>query len=184
MASIGSIKEKKAALNARAARFAAPAPALATKEGGSILKRLGGTPVEHRDNITLSMSSRIKGKSTALEKPYLRLTGEADRNQIRPENVLKLALEQTKKRYAENEDYAYFCEQLKSIRQDLTVQNKQGPFCAHVYETHARVALVHGDLSEYNQCQSRLLELRARGTCDVKGKLAMSVDEFDCYRLL
>ena len=182
MAAISSIQEKEHVRIARAARFGMSVQSSA--QGGdeatgyvsSILKRLGGAP--EQSSITPSMTSRIKGKSQELEKPYFRLTGALDKNSIRPENILRLSLENVKKRYSENEDYSYFCEQLKSIRQDLTVQTKTGPFAAHVYETHARVALMHGDLDEYNQCQSRLLELRASGT------IAMSIDEFDCYRIL
>jgi SAC3 family protein LENG8/THP3 len=59
----------------------------------------------------------------------------------------------------------------------LTVQNINNRFTAHVYETHARIALESGDLDEYNQCQSRLQEMRRRG-------VAISADEFDGYRLL
>ena len=69
------------------------------------------------------------------------------------------------------------CDQLKSIRQDLTVQHINNKFTAHVYETHGRIALESGDLSEYNQCSSRLQEMKKRGItiCDA---------EFDCYRIL
>lgn len=34
-----------------------------------------------------------------------------------------------------------------------------------------------GDLEEYNQCQSRLQEMKRRG-------ITISADEFHCYRLL
>ncbi len=60
---------------------------------------------------------------------------------------------------------------------DLTVQNIHNRFAAHVYETHGRIALESGDLEEYNQCQSRLQEMKRRG-------IQVSVDEFNCYQLL
>lgn len=60
---------------------------------------------------------------------------------------------------------------------DLTVQNIHNRFAAHVYETHGRIALESGDLEEYNQCQSRLQEMKRRG-------IQVSDDEFNCYKLL
>ena len=124
-----------------------------------------------------SSPKKLRGTSTSLEKPYLRLTAAPDPHSVRPLKVLKQALELVKSRYLADENYAYTCDQLKSIRQDLTVQCIRGRFTAHVYETHARIALECGDLPEYNQCQSQLQEMRQRG-------VPISVDEFDAYRIL
>lgn len=120
---------------------------------------------------------RLKGKSNSLEKQYLRLTSAPNPQNVRPIKVLKMALENVKKKWIDDEQYSYACEQLKAIRQDLTVQNIHNRFAAHVYETHARIALEVGDLPEYNQCQGRLQEMRHRG-------IKINHDEFDCYRLL
>jgi hypothetical protein len=57
------------------------------------------------------------------------------------------------------------------------VQNIRNRFAAHVYETHARIALEAGDLDEYNQCQSCLRSLRHHG-------VPISADEFDAYKIL
>ena len=81
---------------------------------------------------------------------------------MRPERVLRAALQRLKERWRGGDvDYAWACNQLKAIRQDLTVQNLQNAFTVHAYETHARIALESGDLNEYNQCQTRLGELHS-----------------------
>jgi len=120
---------------------------------------------------------KLRGRSIDLEKAYVRLTSAPDPWTVRPLKVLKQSLELVKSKYLADENYSYTCDQLKSIRQDLTVQCIRGRFTAHVYETHARIALESGDLPEYNQCQSQLQEMRQKG-------VTISVDEFDAYRIL
>lgn len=116
----------------------------------------------------------VKGTCQEIEKRYLRLTSAPDPSTVRTEEVLEKALHmvQTSKK-----NYLYKCDQLKSIRQDLTVQRIHNMLTVKVYETHARLALEAGDLPEFNQCQSQLKRLYAEGIegCDM---------EFSAYNLL
>ncbi|XP_010509029.1 PREDICTED: SAC3 family protein A-like [Camelina sativa] len=102
----------------------------------------------------------VKGTCQEIEKRYLRLTSAPDPATVRPEDVLEKALLMVQD---SQKNYLYKCDQLKSIRQDLTVQRIHNHLTAKVYETHARLALEAGDLPEYNQCLSQLKTLYAEG---------------------
>ncbi|KFK36820.1 hypothetical protein AALP_AA4G175900 [Arabis alpina] len=102
----------------------------------------------------------VKGTCQEIEKRYLRLTSAPDPSTVRPEDVLEKALLMVQD---SQKNYLYKCDQLKSIRQDLTVQRIHNHLTAKVYETHARLALDAGDLPEYNQCLSQLKILYAEG---------------------
>ncbi|XP_043814526.1 SAC3 family protein A isoform X2 [Manihot esculenta] len=116
----------------------------------------------------------VKGTCQEIEKRYLRLTSAPDPSTVRPEEVLEKALLMVQN---SQKNYLYKCDQLKSIRQDLTVQRIQNQLTVKVYETHARLAMEVGDLSEYNQCQSQLKILYDEG---IEGCYM----EFAAYNLL
>ncbi|KAG8044761.1 hypothetical protein GUJ93_ZPchr0079g2778 [Zizania palustris] len=116
----------------------------------------------------------VKGTCQEIEKQYLRLTSAPDPATVRPEHVLEKALSMVE---TSQKNYLYKCDQLKSIRQDLTVQRIQDKLTVKVYETHARLAMQAGDLPEYNQCQSQLKRLYIEG---IKG----CYFEFSAYNLL
>lgn len=73
-------------------------------------------------------------------------------------------------------DYNYVSEQFRSMRQDMTIQSIENEFTVSVYETHARIALESLDLDQFNQCQTKLIELYR----SFKGK----VIEFLAYRII
>ncbi|XP_038980936.1 SAC3 family protein A isoform X2 [Phoenix dactylifera] len=116
----------------------------------------------------------VKGTCQEIEKRYLRLTSAPDPATVRTEEVLEKALQMVQ---TSRKGYSYKCDQLKSIRQDLTVQRIRNVLTVKVYETHARLALEAGDLPEFNQCQSQLKRLYAEGIegCHM---------EFSAYNLL
>jgi len=153
---------------------------------------ISGSPDEQLPHIDWG-SLHIRGTSTNLEKRYLRLTQAPDPSTVRPEHVLQKSLEMVlaKWRVDEHEasqaqpqehlrDYPYTCEQLKSIRQDLTVQHLvHSPLTIRTYEEHARIALEVGDYSEYNQCQTQLKNLYMDNP-----ELRENAAEFESYRIL
>jgi len=105
---------------------------------------------------------KIVGTSTALEKSYFRLTSPPSPSVVRPPLILSAALARLLSLHATGErNYAYLCDQMKAIRQDLTVQGVKGEVTVRVYEEHARMAIEVGDMSEYNQCQTQLMVLYA-----------------------
>lgn len=147
---------------------------------------------------TIKPNGKIVGTSTKLEKSYLRLTTFPKVQNVRPQPILEKALVHVKAEYKRNQNFEWANDQLKSIRQDITVQGIRTDFCLEVYEAHARILLENGDLSEFNQCQSMIrnitkgkdiwLEHAKDDESLSSGKLLRQTDrhrdEFCAYQLL
>lgn len=141
---------------------------------------------EPSSKISRDANGVIIGLCQNLEKNYLRLTSEPDPARVRPQKVLEKSVAFVKQKYAEGASYAYFNDQFKSIRQDLTVQHIRNDFTQLVYETHARTAIENSDLGEYNQCQSQLTylyHLRRQRLGSPNHYFCVEM-EFICYRIL
>lgn len=137
----------------------------------------GGYQSTYRSPTPPPSDGPVMGTCQDLEKSYLRLTAPPVPSKVRPEAVLRQSLVIIKEKWRNENNYHYVRDQLKSMRQDLTVQHIRNDFTVSVYELHARIALEKGDLGEYNQCQTQLRALHQLG---LKG----SPMEFKAYHIL
>jgi hypothetical protein len=96
-----------------------------------------------------------------MEKGYVRPSSAPLSQNVRPEAVLRRAFIMCLGKL--RDDLEYSADQIKSIRQDLTVQHVESPFSAAVYEYHTRVAVVAGHLAELGQCLNHVRALHAKG---------------------
>lgn len=136
----------------------------AGRKGRNGNSKKGGSSPKNTDG------GKLVGTCQNLEKPYFRLTTFPRAQDVRPLSVLRLSLRHTKAKYIKEEDFEWANEQLKSIRQDMTVQNLREEFVLEVYETHARLLLEHGDLNEFHQCQCMIQTLTGmNGKSDIEG---------------
>ncbi|KAK3116819.1 hypothetical protein LTR53_002454 [Teratosphaeriaceae sp. CCFEE 6253] len=135
------------------------------------------SPYPTSRNDSPERTGPIIGTCKNIEKKYYRLTAPPAPDTVRPMPVLEKALAHIRSKWKKDHNYNFACDQLKSMRQDLTVQHLQNELTVKVYECHARIALEMKDLGEYNQCQTQLRAL-------YKMNLPGNSEEFTAYRIL
>eukprot|EP00735_Rhodelphis_limneticus_P001049 TRINITY_DN11600_c0_g1::TRINITY_DN11600_c0_g1_i1::g.22034::m.22034 TRINITY_DN11600_c0_g1::TRINITY_DN11600_c0_g1_i1::g.22034 ORF type:complete len:674 (-),score=63.48,sp/Q96PV6/LENG8_HUMAN/45.86/3e-32,SAC3_GANP/PF03399.11/1.2e-23,DUF1777/PF08648.7/45,DUF1777/PF08648.7/0.85 TRINITY_DN11600_c0_g1_i1:998-3019(-) len=146
---LDELARRKTRLNRFEDHINRPEPALSRNESVASMRMEPPS-----DEVEFDLT--IKGTSTTLEKRYLRLTAPPDPSTVRTEETLKKSLKMVKQRWIADRNYHYCCDQLKSIRQDLTVQRIINDLTIEVYETHARIAMEQYDFAELHQCQTQL----------------------------
>eukprot|EP01062_Namystynia_karyoxenos_P071811 TRINITY_DN6756_c2_g1_i1.p1 TRINITY_DN6756_c2_g1~~TRINITY_DN6756_c2_g1_i1.p1 ORF type:complete len:759 (+),score=262.52 TRINITY_DN6756_c2_g1_i1:69-2345(+) len=180
--SFGVAAEMLARKSSRMARFGssrAAAPAVSAADERPWQLREG----EEFDEAALAP---IVGQCAALEKAFTRSAAglTMDPTLVRPVPVLRRALRHVLWRQSgmKRERRLIYCrEQLKSIRQDLTVQHVLTPFTTEVYEAHARICIEHGDRGEFVICLAKLGAFHARAETATGLQHAV---EFAAYRIL
>jgi len=170
---------QKAAVASRAKRFKASHEAIRRSAGSNAFS---GAIVFNADadfgaDFDLDSVLAVQGVSTDLEKSYFRLNAPPKPEEVRPQPVLEQAIQHVLQQCEAGKPYIWGSDQMKAIRQDCVVQGITNDFTVQMYEAHARLALRHADISEFNQCLTQLLHLYAAGHagCDC---------EFAAYRVL
>ena len=98
---------------------------------------------------------------------------------VNPLPVLKDSLQFCLEKYHQNNNYEYISEQLRSIRQDLSVQHIEDPFNVEVYETHGKLAILNRDWGNFNQSMGQLEILYPKNLGSFK-----NICEFWKYRII
>lgn len=147
----GDVDGDKERLQQRAARFKQHANNQAKKQGGGaplqvrnkklqpvLASRLyvDDSGFDGEEDFDVLRDLHIVGTCKDLEKSFLRLTKAPSPTEVRSPEVLIYSLQNVKSKWLEKQDYYYACDQLKSIRQDLTVSLF---FCLNIVETLAKL---------------------------------------------
>lgn len=134
----GAVDDDTARLQQRAARFSQSGSSTKKSVVAIASSPFGLSTAKHRKKMAESRSVssmfcedgaagldlldlHIVGTCRDLEKSFLRLTKAPSASEVRPVEVLTHSLVNVKAKWRSNHDYHYACDQLKSIRQDLTV---------------------------------------------------------------
>jgi len=105
--------------------------------------------------------SGVRGHSSVVEKTYVRSTKAPVASDVRPETVLRKSVELCMQKSADQ--IALMSDQLRSIRQDLTIQRIESTLTAYVYECNVRVAILCNDRAQLGQCLNHARLLHRRG---------------------
>ncbi|KAJ1494136.1 SAC3/GANP/Nin1/mts3/eIF-3 p25 family-domain-containing protein [Baffinella frigidus] len=161
----------------RTNRFEDPAVPKSTRVS---LKNTGGPPApapKTQLGLCGARAGSMRGTSTSLERPYLRL-------HFIPEASSVLALALVKKKWVANADYVHASEQLMTIQQDCKLQGVAGPLICDAYETQIRIALERADLGEFSRCLSALQEIYHAASVKKGVQASPNKAEFVSYRML
>jgi len=173
-------RQERDARQQRLARFERERVLAAAGAGGDAAGDAGegvGEAAAAIAEVSSSGGKPVQGLCSDMERPYMRAPNASH---VRPLPLLRKAFEFVQKRWNESQDWVYVGEQLRSIRQDITIQRVRTPFTTQVYEFNARAALVAGDFKQFEQCSAQLEDLYS----DAKLSLSAHTHEFLACRLL